>query len=195
MVTITTVAGIDELAGILTLQRANIKSNITETEADSQGFVTAQYDVDFLNAMHKESPSIIAKDGDKVVGYALVTTKKTMPNHPLLNDLFIVLEKIEYKGTCLQQVNYVVVGQLCVAKDYRGMGLVQKMYGHFRETFATVFQCCITEVVRNNPISLKAHLKTGFTIINSLSYGEAKWDIVLWDWQAEEQFKSSVETY
>lgn len=127
MVTITSVSSIAELEGILSLQRANVKSRITEMEANSEGFVTAQYDLDLLNAMHKESPSIIAKDGDKVVGYALVTTKKTMPNHPLLNDLLIVLEKIEYKGIYLQQVNYVVVGQLCVAKGYRGMGLVQKM--------------------------------------------------------------------
>ena len=93
---------------------------------------------------------------------------------------------MEYKSASLQQMNYVVVGQLCVAKDYRGLGLVQKMYGHFRETLANEFQCCITDVARNNPRSLQAHLKTGFTVINTLTYGETEWDIVLWDWRSEE---------
>ena len=185
MVEITTVTHPFELEGILALQKTNLKSQISEQEANVQGFVTAQYDLDLLNTMHKESPSIIAKVANKVVGYALVTTKNVMPHHPLLCDLFTVLEKMEYNDSSLSLVNYIVVGQLCVAKDYRGMGLVKKMYGHFRETLAHQFQCCITDVARNNPRSLQAHLKTGFTIINTLPYGETEWDIVLWDWKSE----------
>ena len=76
-----------------------------------------------------------------------------------------------------------VVGQLCVAKPYRGLGLVQKLYGHFRDCYADQFEYLITDVAQANTRSLKAHLKTGFQIIDTLTYGGIGWDIVLWDWR------------
>jgi ribosomal protein S18 acetylase RimI-like enzyme len=100
----------------------------------------------------------------------------------LLQGLFNALEKIEYKNLPLKAVDYVVVGQLCVAKNYRGLGLVQKIYGHFRTELQSRYPFCITDVARANPRSLKAHLKTGFQVIDSVFYGEMDWDIVLWDW-------------
>lgn len=75
-----------------------------------------------------------------------------------------------------------MVGQLCVAKNYRGIGLAQQMYQQFKNALAEEFDYCITDVASNNQRSLKAHIKTGFEIIDSVNYGGIGWDIVLWDW-------------
>ena len=80
------------------------------------------------------------------------------------------------------ETNYVLVGQLCVGKNYRGQGLVQKMYGFFKTELQKEFTYCITDVAQDNPRSIKAHLKRGFEIIHTIGYGGASWDIVLWDW-------------
>ena len=77
---------------------------------------------------------------------------------------------------------YVVVGQLCVGAGYRGLGLVKRMYDHFRELIHDRFDYAVTDVATANPRSLKAHLKAGFQVISTLSYGGEYWDIVLWDW-------------
>ena len=61
-----------------------------------------------------------------------------------------------------------VVGQLCVAKNYRGLGLVQQMYQHFKKSLSGEYDYCITDVAENNPRSLKVHLKTGFQVINTI---------------------------
>ena len=180
---ITRVYSEAELIGIQALQRANLKNSISEDEALKEGFVTAEYSIELLKAMHATSPSIIAKDGDKVVGYALVSTKAIMGQHALLDDLFNVLDRLNYNNKSLSEKNaYVLVGQLCVGKGYRGMGLVQKMYNHFREILKHEFKYLITDVAIENERSLKAHIKTGFQVIHTIDYGGVKWDIVLWDW-------------
>ncbi len=172
----------EELLGIKELQTSNLKSLLTETEIEKEGFVTAEYSIPFLERMNALQPSIIAKEGDRVVGYALVATKALYGSHDLLDDLFRQIDKQTFKGVSLQQTNYVVVGQLCVAKSHRGLGVVQKMYDFYRQELSDQYTYLITDVVDQNPRSVKAHLKAGFEIIGSLDYGGSRWHIVLWDW-------------
>ena len=184
MVNIKLVTEFDELVGIKTLQAENLYQNISLDEALQQGFLSAEYSLDFLQLMHKAAPSIIVKDGDKVVGYALVTLKEVGYRHDLLRDLIDTIDKIIYNGQLLKCKSYVVVGQLCVAKDYRGQGLAKKLYALFRETLYNSYSYCITDVATNNIGSLKTHVSTGFKVIDSSFYGGVNWNIVLWDWTA-----------
>ncbi len=179
---IKTVETEEELTGIQQLQAANLRKNISTSEAAEQGFLMAEYTLDFLRDMHAESPSIIAKEDDRVIGYALVAVKKIRDHHALLADLFNTIDQIYYQDTLLKNSNYVVVGQLCVDKQYRGIGLVQKLYGHFKTTLSASYEYCITDVAQANQRSLKAHQKTGFQVIDTLTYEGISWDIVLWDW-------------
>ena len=183
MVTIKRVTDFAELNGIKKLQEDNLKKNLTDSEAESEGFVTAEYSMEFLEMLHQGSPSIIAKDGNQVVGYALVAVKSIREHHDLLSDLFNGIDKIKYNRQLLKDCNYVVVGQLCVARNYRGQGLVQQMYQYFRSSLSGEFDFCITDVAETNPRSLKAHIKTGFQVVATLSYGGLGWSIVLWDWK------------
>lgn len=175
---------LSELTGIRDLQELNLKKNIDDATAVAEGFVTAEYTIAFLQQMHDASPSIIAKDGDIVVGYALVATHKVRNGHDLMADLFNVIDTKYYNGKCLKEVNYVVVGQLCVAKDYRGQGLVKRMYDYYRDCYAADYEYLITDVAQANTRSLKAHKKSGFVVIDTLEYGGIGWDIVLWDWRS-----------
>ena len=136
-----------------------------------------------LQQMHQLAPSIIAKDGDKVAGYVIVTTKESYGQHPLLDSLFDSIDALNFNGSLLKDVKYISIGQLCVAKAYRGMGLVQKMYSYYQECLSSEYQYLITDVAQENPRSIKAHLKTGFQIIHPIEYDGNDWDILLWDWR------------
>ncbi|MFM6938841.1 MAG: GNAT family N-acetyltransferase [Aquirufa sp.] len=170
----------EELIEVIALQQANLRKNISKNEAETQGFLMAEYDLDFLEMLHKNSPGILAKDGEKVVGYSLVALPETAGHHPLLADLVENIERCLYNGKPV--TNYAIVAQLCVSKDYRGQDLVQKLYGGFQEHYASRFDFCVTDVAQANARSLKAHQKRGFQVIDTLSYGGIGWDIVLWDW-------------
>jgi len=182
MLTIKRVTDFAELEGIRKLQEENLRKYLSDEVAAKEGFVTAEYSIEFLKLMHESCASIIAKDNGELVGYALVSVKSIGHHHPLLAELFNAIETLHYKNKLLKECNYVVVGQLCVAKNYRGIGLAQQMYQQFKNALAEEFDYCITDVASNNQRSLKAHIKTGFEIIDSVNYGGIGWDIVLWDW-------------
>src|SRR5947207_15645321 len=61
-----------ELAQILELQRSNLARNLDERESAENGFVTVEHTLDVLRRMHALAPSIIAKDGSYLAGFALV---------------------------------------------------------------------------------------------------------------------------
>lgn len=183
MVEVKRVSNISELEGIKKLQEINLSANISPEEASHEGFLTASYTMNFLLEMHNDEPSIIAKVDDDVVGYALVSTKKMRFSHDLLEGLFNAIDNCEYRQQFLSEINYVVVGQLCVAKDYRGKGLVQQLYAHFRDCLHDHYDYLVTDIAKSNARSLKAHQKSGFQVINELEYGGFGWDIVLWDWR------------
>lgn len=172
----------DEIVAIKKLQSLNLKSSLSEDEMEAQGFVTAAYSIDFLKEMHDIEPAIIAKDKEDIVGYALVATKAVMGKHHLLNDLFKNINAIEYAGVCLDKIDYVIVAQLCVDKNYRGHGLAQKLYQFFRTSLHQKYIYCLTDVDEKNARSIRAHLKTGFTVLNTFAYGDSNWHIVIWDW-------------
>lgn len=168
------------MKGVLALQQANLRNNITQEEAETQGFLMAEYDLDFLELLNQKSPGIIAKDGEKVVGYSLVALPETARQHPLLADLVQNIERCIFEGEPVE--NYAIVAQLCVSKEYRGQDLVQKLYGSFRDQYANRYAYCVTDVAQANHRSLKAHQKRGFQVIDTLDYGGIGWNIVLWDW-------------
>ncbi len=182
-IVIKQVSSDEEVVGIRELQVQNLKKLISAEEAEKEGFVTCDYTVDFLRKMNSICPSVIAKDGDRVVGYTLALVRELMTADPLLAELENTIKKIIYEEESLANRNYVIVGQLCVAKGYRGLGLVPRMYNHYRECLNTQFDCCITDVATHNPRSVKAHQKSGFEIVHTELYDNVYWYIVLWDWK------------
>jgi len=98
MITITTVSGEADLIGILDLQSRNLKKNITPEEAKSQGFLIAEFSMDYLKKMNDAHPSVIAKRNEEVVGYALIATPAARIGHPLTEDLFNQIDSLSFQG-------------------------------------------------------------------------------------------------
>lgn len=172
----------EEIAGIKKLQAANLKNNLSEEETEQEGFVTAEYTLPFLALMNEIEPSVIAKEGNEVVGYVLVVTRALFGKHALLDDLFRQIDQYTFRGEALKNINYTICGQLCVARPHRGRGLVQQLYNYYRTELSGTYKYLLTDVDEKNPRSVKAHMKTGFEIIGTSNYGGSNWHIVLWNW-------------
>ena len=172
-----------EIQGIRDLQEANLKENVALEKRPIDGFLTAKYSLDFLKAMNKSTPAIIANQKGEVVGYALATNRSLLGQHPLLKDLSIQINKIPFGDKAIGDFDYLVVGQLCVARQVRGQGLAQRLYAHFKTTYQEQYPFSVTDVDQSNLASLKTHLKVGFQVVSTLQYGNSNWDVVIWDWR------------
>ncbi|MFC6999507.1 GNAT family N-acetyltransferase [Rufibacter roseus] len=173
-----------ELEGILSLQKANLKIGLSEGEIESQGFVTVNHDLKTLKKLNQIEEHIIAKDGEKVVAYVLSMTKKSRFDIPILIPMFEVFDKVVYKVKLLSAYNYMVVGQVCVDKDYRGKGIFGDCYSAYKQHHSEKYDFAITEIAKTNLRSLNAHKRVGFKeIVSYTDPNKIEWIVVLWDWK------------
>ena len=78
---------------------------ISTEQASSQGFVTVRHDTKLIQEMNNAELQIIAKDGEKVIAYALVMLKSFQDMIPVLKPMFNLLKTISYKGRELESRN------------------------------------------------------------------------------------------
>jgi ribosomal protein S18 acetylase RimI-like enzyme len=183
MIVYTTSQNDNDLTGILSLQKANLARNLEKDEIESQGFVTVLHRLVDLQKMNSIEQHIIAKDHDTVIAYLLAMTEKSKLDIPVLVPMFELFESIQYKNKLLSQYNYMVVGQVCVDKKYRGQGVLDKCYDHYVRTFRQRYDFAVTEIATSNQRSLNAHKRIGFKTIHEYVAPDGEtWAIVVLEW-------------
>ncbi len=183
MITYTTSKTDDELRGILNLQKRNLALNLAQEEVLSQGFVTVSHSFEDLRQLHDIEPHLIAKDEDEVIAYLLAMTAKSKADIPILLPMFDVFDRVQFRGKTIADYHYLVVGQVCVDKRYRGQGILDACYAAYREHFQNKYDFAITEIAISNPRSIKAHHRIGFTEVHRyLDPDGVDWSIVAWEW-------------
>jgi len=179
MISIKKATTIEELKGILVLQKSNLKESLESEEIDQEGFVTLNHDLGTLSLMNSYEKQIIATNNGSVIGYALVMVKDLKNHIPVLMPMFDMLETIEYKSKIISESKYYIMGQVCIDKDYRGKGIFAKLYEKHKLEMASKYDYCITEVSNSNKRSMRAHEKVGFENIHSFSDATDTWKILL----------------
>ena len=173
-----------DLIEILALQKKNLAQALSPEEISQQGFVTVHHSLEGLQKMNSYEQSVIAKENDMVVAYLLAMTPQSKYDIPILAPMFEVFNQVIYKGKKISEFHYLVVGQVCVAKEFRGKGILDECYGEYKKRFDKKYEFAITEIAQNNVRSMKAHERIGFKTIHQYRESNAThWNIVLWDWR------------
>ena len=167
----TTATTTEELIQILSLQEMNLKSAVSDLEMEQEGFVTVHHTLDVLTRMNNACPHIIAKDGDKVVGYALSMTDDFKDEISVLRPMFTKLKNVNIK-------NFITMGQICVAKSHRKMGVFRGLYNAMKIASYPKYDALITEVDATNTRSSGAHYYVGFKKICTYNSLGQDWDLI-----------------
>jgi L-amino acid N-acyltransferase YncA len=184
MITYTTANSKNDLEGILDLQKQNLAARLTKDEIQSQGFVTVDHSYDQLKKLNDHEKHVIAKDDKKVIGYLLAMTKRARFDIPVLIPMFELFDTVSLNAKKISEYNYLVVGQVCVDKAWRGKGILDQCYAAYRQHYSNKYDFAITEIAATNLRSLKAHRRIGFKEINMYrSPDKTEWVVVLWDWK------------
>lgn len=170
-----------DLESILSLQLSNLPSHISKTEAAEQGFVTVHHSLDILQAMNERYGHSLAWENNQLCGYALVMEKKFRDEIPVLFPMFELLDGIVWRGKPLAEWRYFVMGQICVAKAYRGTGVFAGLYHNLRARLSPSFDLVVTQISARNPRSVRAHEKTGFEVLHEYTAPDGEhWLVVGW---------------
>ena len=179
-----------ELRQIIALQRENLVDHVPEETARSQGFLTAVHTFPVLEAMNAATAAVIAKDGTRVVGYALAMKQEFAADVPALTELFArqdaaLLRKLDqFPDLSADDLNYLVMGQICVAEGYRGRKLADRMYRYLRSCYSLHYPYLITAIDARNTRSRRVHERVGFTELDRFRQrGDKEWILVIWRWR------------
>ncbi|HMQ62959.1 MAG TPA: hypothetical protein PKE06_19915 [Flavilitoribacter sp.] len=168
-----------DLHQILALQQLNLPGNISREEALSQGFVTVEHDLGLLTEMYRSAPQIVAMHKGRVVGYALSMLPSFSDRVPVLVPMFERINGLSWDGRNLADWRYYTMGQVCVAKEYRGMGIFDGLYAGHRRFLYPKYEAVITEVATRNTRSIRAHERVGFETLEIYTVPEGEeWALI-----------------
>jgi hypothetical protein len=173
----------EELSQILELQKKNLPQNLTSEQKIKQSFVTVNHNFDTIHKMNLLENAVIATADDFVIGYLLAMRPELRNDIEVLVPMFNTFDKLEYKTKPLKDYNYIVVGQVCIAKEYRGVGILDGMYKEYKNLLSKKYDFALTEINTTNLRSINAHKRIGFELLHNYTSHDGKnWDIIIWDW-------------
>ncbi|NNE03882.1 MAG: GNAT family N-acetyltransferase [Eudoraea sp.] len=163
----------EELKQILQLQSANLRSAISEHESQNEGFVSVVHTLDLLKEMNAAAAHILAKDGEKVAGYALCMHPSFANEIDMLKPMFNKVKELLDPDH-----NFIIMGQVCIAKQFRGKGIFRGLYKAMAMALFPEYDSIITEVDEDNQRSLEAHYAVGFKDIEVYRSGDRLWHLI-----------------
>lgn len=131
-----------DLDGVLELQAAN--------QVDQGGSLSAALSRDRVAAMLHELPLIVARRGDRVVGFLMTASRAMNVDVAIVQAMLAV-----YPGG----PDAYIYGPICVDKEERGRRLAQSMFAKLRHLEAG--REGILFIRRDNEVSLRAHASMG----------------------------------
>lgn len=182
----TTVTEPREVELILALQAENHRDQVDAATAASDGFTSVRHDPAVLQAMNRAYPSAIARANDRLAGYCLMMAQEFRDQVPILQPMFDLLDGLCWRGAALAgNPRWFVMGQVCVARDFRGQGVFDGLYNELRAAYASRFDFTVTEISQRNARSLRAHRRVGFETLHVYrdAAADEMWEVVVWDWR------------
>lgn len=162
-----------ELHQILTLQQQNLPKNLSKNEMKTDGFLTVEHEFHLLKQMNGTCPHTIAIENEKVVGYALSMHPKFGDEIEILKPMFAKIKEV-LKGN-----SFLVMGQVCIAKDHRGKGLFRGLYQNMQQFTKPNFEAIVTEVDLKNSRSMQAHQAIGFQQLTRYQADGKVWSLIV----------------
>lgn len=159
-----------DIAAITRLQNANLYAAVDENER-AGGFLTTPFSDAQLQAIIKNGGAFVAQIGDaELAGYALVGPWDFYAQWPIFPFMTARVADKVWNGVALTTENTFQYGPVCVAREWRGRGVLPPLFQEMRRHFAPRFSVGMTFINRQNARSLGAHRKLGMEIVDEFSF-------------------------
>ena len=143
----TAATSLYELEQILELQQRNLPTQLSPAEKAEEGFVTVSHTLELLERMNSACPHTLAKDGDRVVGYALSMHPKFRNEIDVLKPMFDQIET-----AVSENEQYIVMGQICIDKAYRKKGIFRGLYTAMKRRIQQEFTITLLSFISTVPL-------------------------------------------
>lgn len=163
-------ASVADISQVEALQEKYHVSTIAE-EDKKDGFVTTLFTREqFQSLIEEEDGLFIAKDGDKIIAYAMAASWDYWSTWPLFAYMIDDLPKTEYLGLTMSTENSYQYGPICIDKAYRSQGVLEGLFEYHRQVMAKRYPVMLTFINQVNPRSMAAHERIGLDLIKTFEF-------------------------
>jgi predicted GNAT superfamily acetyltransferase len=147
-----------DYAAILKLQAANFIANLSEEERKT-GFLSAEFTPEQTAHIAEDLGTMGAFIDGCVAGFLCAFRRDFETGSPVIAEMLESYDGMTFEGRSLNSFNSYIYGPACVAREYRGRGLLRGLYDAQKKDLAGQFEIGVAFVSRSNPHSLDAHVK------------------------------------
>ncbi len=164
-------AKISNLDGVMDLHKRYHINSIDPADKPD-GFVTTNFTSEQLHALvEKECGIMIARDGGRIISYAMAASWQFWAEWPLFSYMIQKLPENSFNGQSLTVENSYQYGPICVDKAYRGSGVFEKVFYASLDSMAGRYPIMVTFINQINPRSYKAHTqKVNMTVVDTFQF-------------------------
>jgi predicted GNAT superfamily acetyltransferase len=160
---------------ILNLQAANFIANLSESER-KEGFLSAQFSPEQTAQIAEDLGTTVAVVDGRVAAFLCAFRKEFDTGSPVIVKMLASYDQLTFQGHPLSALNSYIYGPVCIARNYRGRGLLRGLYEAQKRDLREQFEIGVAFVSRNNPHSLSAHvgglgmIEAGDFSVNDIDY-------------------------
>lgn len=147
--------------GILALHRENLISNLPASQRQD-GFLSLDITESQIAQANEDFTAIVARvdmphSNNPVIGYVWGTTPDYNRQYPLIKAMMALYPSVEWQSRPLSNYRLFIYGPVCVAKAYRGQGVLQALFQELLQQASGRYEAGSAFVAKDNPRSLFAH--------------------------------------
>jgi hypothetical protein len=146
-----------DYTGILDLQSRCLASNLTPEERED-GFLSAEFSLVHIADMASDLGIVVVRVAKRIVGYMCASRVEFIPRPPILDSMLPCLEGAVLHGKAITQASTFIYGPVCIDREYRGTGLLRRMFSTLKRELAGHFEFGVAFVAADNRRSLGAHV-------------------------------------
>ena len=152
-------------------------------EDKKDGFVTTPFTKEQLTALiDKEQGLFIALKDDSVVAYVMAASWQFWSVWPMFEHMIKDLHNLEYLGQTLSMDNSYQYGPVCIDKNIRSSGTLEKIFDFAREHMSKRYPILVTFINKINPRSYEAHVrKLGLEVIQEFDFNNNNYYELVYD--------------
>lgn len=176
------IAQIKDIEKVLELH-SKYQIDSIKQEDKKDGFITTAFTKEqMVDLITLEQGLFIAIENEKIVAYVMSASWKFWSRWPMFAFMMEDLPNLEYLDQKLTVQNSYQYGPVCVDKEYRGSGVLEKIFDFARENMAKRFPILVTFINKINPRSYEAHTKKlKLEVIKEFSYNNNNYYELVYD--------------
>jgi len=159
-----------DMEGVLALQQVNLWRNLT-AEEQLGGFVTTPFTTTQLEAIIAQGGLFVIVADQQIVAYAFAGNWAYFQQWQIFEVMVKRLPQLSFQGQPVTVSNSFQYGPVCIARAYRGQGLLPLIFESLRLEWQQQYPLALTFINVVNVVSTQAHVrKLGWEVIDHFDF-------------------------